>query len=215
MSSGKNIMLSPVKMLRTELRTIASFWLKHYYKATHNSMRDNPSFANYKIGQYSYGSAEILYASDGAKLAIGGFCSISENVIILLGGEHRIDWMTSFPFTAFFKEALQYKEDGHRTKGDVTIGNDVWIGRNVMILSGVTIGDGCVIGAGAVVTKSIPPYAIAAGNPAKVIRMRFDEKTIERLLWIKWWNWSIDKVLANLPYLLSNNSEKFININSN
>ena len=114
-------------------------------------------------------------------------------------------------FTALYKEALKYKS-GRRTKGDVTIGNDVWVGRNVMILSGVTIGDGSVIGAGSVVTSDVPPYAIAAGNPARIIRLRFDVKTVERLLQIKWWNWSIEKVLANLPYLLSNDSEKFISI---
>lgn len=204
-------MHSPVKMLKTELRTIASFLLKHYYRANHASMRDNPSFAKYKIGLHSYGVPEIFYGSDGAKLSIGRYCSISENVIILLGGEHRTDWVTTFPFTALYKEALEYKS-GSRTKGDVTVGNDVWVGRNVMILSGVTIGDGSVIGAGSVVTSDVPPYAIAAGNPARIIRLRFDVKPVERLLQIKWWNWSIEKVLANLPYLLSNDSEKFISI---
>ena len=82
--------------------------------------------------------------------------------------------MTTFPFTALFKEAQKFKVR-QGTKGDVIIGNDVWIGRNVIILSGVKIGDGSVIGAGAVVAKEVPPYAIVAGNPAKIVRMRFDD----------------------------------------
>ena len=96
----------------------------------------------------------------------------------------------------------------------MTIGNDVWIGRNVIIISGVKIGDGSVIGAGSVVTKDVPPYAIAAGNPAKIVRMRFDEETIKKLLKIEWWNWSLERVLANLPYLLSNDIAEFVKIHA-
>ena len=195
------------------LGILVSLFVKHYYRAKHKYLRDNPFFAKYKIGQYSYGVPEVLHASDGASLSIGKYCSISENVIIFLGGEHRVDWVTSFPFTAFFKEAQKFKSV-RPTKGDVTIGNDVWIGRNVLILSGVKIGDGSVIGAGAVVAKDVPPYAIVAGNPVRIVRMRFDEETIERLLQIEWWNWSLEKVLANLPYLLSNNVVEFVKMHA-
>jgi acetyltransferase-like isoleucine patch superfamily enzyme len=104
---------------------------------------------------------------------------------------HRVDWISTYPFPAFTDKFPEAKgiEQFVTTKGDVTIGNDVWIGQHVTILSGVTIGDGAVIGAHSVVGKSIPPYAIAVGNPARVIRYRFDEKTIEMLLKIQWWNW--------------------------
>jgi acetyltransferase-like isoleucine patch superfamily enzyme len=195
------------------LGIIPFLFVQHYYRAKYKYTKDNPLFAKHKIGQFSYGVPEVLHASDGANLSIGKFCSISENVIILLGGEHRIDWVTSFPFTAFFKEAQKFKEL-QATKGDVTIGNDVWIGRNVMIISGVKIGDGSVIGAGSVVTKDVPPYAIAAGNPARIVRMRFDEETIKKLLKIEWWNWSMERVLANLPYLLSNDVAEFVKIHA-
>jgi len=187
--------------------------LQHYYRVKYKFMRDNPLFAQYEIGQYSYGAPKIIDASEESNLSIGKYCSISENVIILLGGEHRIDWVTTFPFTAFFKEAQKFKVR-HGTKGDVAIGNDVWIGMNVIILSGVKIGDGSVIGAGAVVTKDVPPYAIVAGNPARIIRMRFDEETIERLLQIEWWNWSLERVLATFPHLLSDNVLEFVKMHT-
>ena len=195
------------------LGTLTSLFVKHYYRAKYKYTKGNPLFAKYKIGQYSYGVPEVLHASDGANLSIGKYCSISENVTILLGGEHRLDWVTAFPFTALFKEAQKFKER-QGTKGDVVIGNDVWIGRNVLILSGVTIGDGSVIGAGAVVTKDVPPYAIVAGNPAKIVRMRFADEIIERLLEIEWWNWSFERVLANMPYLLSNNILEFVEMHT-
>lgn len=88
------------------------------------------------------------------------------------------------------------------------IGNDVWIGYGVTILGGVKIGNGAVIGASAVVAKDIPPYAIAVGNPARVVKYRFDEETIRKLLAVKWWNWSLEKIADNFP--LMNDPEKFL-----
>ena len=143
-------------------------------------------------------------------LKIGKFCSIANDVQIFLGGNHRIDWITTYPFSVLnsWPEAKDIK--GHPcTKGDVIIGNDVWIGRKTLILSGVTIGDGAIVGARSVVTKDVAPYSIVAGNPAKLIRKRFDEKTIEKLLEIKWWDWNLEKIKKNLPLLLSNNIEQF------
>ena len=90
------------------------------------------------------------------------------------------------------------------------IGNDVWIGMNAMILSGVKIGDGAVVGAGSVVTKDVEPYAVVAGNPAREIRKRFDDQTISELLKANWWDWDIQKIRENVPYLLSNNVKKFL-----
>lgn len=90
------------------------------------------------------------------------------------------------------------------------IGNDVWIGYGATILSGVRIGDGAIVGANAVVTKDVPPYAIVAGNPAHVIRMRFSPQIISDLLQIQWWNWPFDKIRKNMPLLLSDNITKFI-----
>jgi hypothetical protein len=100
---------------------------------------------------------------------------------------------------------------GHpKSKGDVVIGNDVWIGTEAVIMSGVTIGDGAVIGARAVVAKDVPPYSIAVGNPARVVKTRFDQKTVNRLLTIKWWDWDEATIEAHMPLLLSGNMELFL-----
>src|SRR5208283_2957437 len=105
------------------------------------------------------------------------FCSIAPNrVTIVLGGQHRPDWVSSYPFNDLFIEFKRFK-GSPVSKGDVIIGNDVWIGLDAVILSGIKIGDGAVIGSNALVTKDVPPYAIVGGNPAKLIRYRFDEET--------------------------------------
>ena len=165
--------------------------------------------SRYAVGAYTYGVPTVYAWGEGAKLVIGKFCSISSNVEIFLGGEHRTDWVTTYPFNIRFRSAKSFK--GHpMTRGAVIIGNDVWIASGVKILSGVTVGDGAVIGAGAVVTSNVPAYAIAAGNPSRIVRYRFDTSIINQLLLIKWWDWSIEKIERNLPLMLSNDIDKFI-----
>ena len=151
------------------------------------------------IGDYTYGCPEIFDWEEGASLRIGKFCSISSNVKIFLGGEHRADWITTYPFSALNKDWPEAsKITGHpRTKGDVIIGNDVWIGYGAVILSGVTIGDGAIIGAMSVVTKNVDSYTIVAGNPAREIKKRFSSNKIRRLMEIKWWNWPIKKIYSS------------------
>lgn len=128
----------------------------------------NRQFPQYDIGKWSYGKLKILARREGASLKIGSFCSFSTEVKIFLGGEHRTDWVTTYPFNKLWKSAKTFT--GHpSTKGDVIIGNDVWVGHAAVILSGVMIGDGAVVGANAVVTKNVPPYGIVAGNPARLI----------------------------------------------
>lgn len=174
----------------------------------------NPKLSMYSIGKFSYGDpAPIVIAPNPqATLSIGSFCSIAQNVTILLGNEHRPDWVTTYPFNMVLDEFREIK--GHpATRGSVTIGNDVWIGMNAFIRDGVSIADGAVIGAFSVVTKNVEPYTIVAGNPARVIRKRFDQETINKLLRIKWWDWSIERIKKNMPLLLSNRTKEFIEQN--
>ena len=126
------------------------------------------------------------------------------------GANHRMDSVTTYPFNIMgngWEKATPKLED-LPLKGDTIIGNDVWIGQNVTILPGVHIGDGAIIGANSVVTKDIPAYHIAGGNPCKIIRKRFNENLINYLEEIKWWNWEEDKIFKNLEILCSNDIEK-------
>jgi acetyltransferase-like isoleucine patch superfamily enzyme len=167
------------------------------------------SYAAYRIGEWSYGDPRVMSWSEGATLEIGRFCSLASGVTIMLGGEHRVDWVTTYPFNVLFAEAQGFS--GHpRTKGDVIIGHDVWIGAEAFILSGVRIGHGAVVAARSVVTKDIAPYSIVAGNPARHIRNRFTQPVVDALLRIEWWNWPISKVMEALPLLLSPDIDGFI-----
>jgi acetyltransferase-like isoleucine patch superfamily enzyme len=174
-------------------------------------LNEDPRLARYAIGEHSYADEELEVVSfgEGSMLHIGKYCSIARGVTILLGGEHRPDWVTTYPFSALRADARHHI--GHpRTKGDVVIGHDVWIGTRSLILSGVSIGDGAVLGAGSVVTKDVAPYAIVAGNPARQVRERFSQAQREALLEIAWWNWPEDKVRDAWPLLLSSAIDEFI-----
>lgn len=168
-----------------------------------------PEYAGYEIGDWTYGSPKVLSFLNGGTLKMGRFCSISVGVTILLGGEHRYDWVTTYPFKVVCREARSFPIH-LRSKGPVVVGNDVWIGHGATLLSGVTIGDGAVIGAGSVVTKSVPAYSIVAGNPARVAKYRFSEEQIEALLDIRWWDWPIEKIREAWPLLLSSDIDAFI-----
>ena len=166
-------------------------------------------FPKYKIGRWSYGDPMIVSYGDGTELEIGSFCSISSRVTILLGGEHRPDWVTTYPFNMFWPNAPRV-QGNPKSKGDVLVGHDVWIGYGTTILSGVSIGTGAVVGAHSLVTHNVPPYAIVAGNPARLIRYRFDESVIKRLLGSQWWKLQ-DVVLEKyLPLLLSARVDDFL-----
>lgn len=159
-------------------------------------------------------------------ILIGRFSSLSWNLKFLMGFNHRYKNVVStyaFARSSFIQEAVAQAENKeilleqakkYRDKRrfhnhhQIIIGNDVWIGRGATIMGGVKIGSGAIIGANATVSKDIPPYAIVAGNPAKIIKYRFDEETIKKFMAVKWWNWSIEKILENAP--LMDNPEKFL-----
>lgn len=158
-----------------------------------------------KLCDYFDGQAP---GSEAGCIAIGRFCSIADNITINLYGAHNYRNVTTSPLMPLCGD---YKKYVKPVKAEnVVIGNDVWIGNDATIMSNVTIGDGAVIGANCVVAKDIPPYAIAVGNPARVIKYRFSEEQIAKLLEISWWNWSHEKIQANIDLLLADDIDRFI-----
>lgn len=188
----------------------------NYYNYTHDRFINiQERYKKYDIGDYTYGTPEICdfsayddIATAPTKLKIGKFCSLSD-VKIILGSEHRQDWVSTYPFNALSQRFRHIK--GHpATRGDINIGNDVWIATGVTVLSGVTIGDGAIVGANSLVQKDIPPYAIAGGVPAKVIRNRFPDHIISKLQKIRWWDLPINVIEDNVELLQSQEVEEFI-----
>lgn len=142
----------------------------------------------------------------GDRLIIGKFCAIGQGVeFIMNGANHRMCSVSTYPFNIMgggWEQFVPAKEE-LPFKGDTVVGNDVWFGQNVTVLPGVHIGDGAIIGANAVVAKDIPPYSVSAGNPCRVLRMRFDEETTAYLLALKWWDWPAEKIFEHLGALTS------------
>ena len=162
------------------------------------------------VGRGTYGDRTIHRFRVNGGLSIGNYCSFADDTHILLGGNHRHDWVTTYPFPARYRDRVGWVEGFATTRGDTVIGSDVWVGRGATILSGVKVGHGAVIGAYALVARDVPPYAIVTGNPARFIRSRFSEDQVRRLLAIAWWDWPEDAVLAAVPRLLSGDIEAFI-----
>jgi len=180
-------------------------FLKNYIK--------NP---NIEVGDYTYYDdfeavsnfeKNVKYHFDfiGDKLIIGKFCMIASGATFIMnGGNHLTEATSAYPF-AIFGGAWQHAMDGksYPSKGNTVIGNDVWIGHDAAIMPGVTIGDGAIIATKSVVTKDVEPYTIVGGNPAKLIKKRFSDDTISKLLELKWWDWDIDKITENVEKLTS------------
>lgn len=132
-----------------------------------------------KIDNYTYGPIDIYtYYAEGEGLIIGKYCSIAKDVKFVLGGNHRTDCAMTYPVRNIFGDV---KENESITQGEIVIEDDVWIGIGAIILSGVHLGQGCVVAAASVVTKSFPQYSIIGGNPAKILKMRFDQTILENL----------------------------------
>ncbi|MBI5885211.1 MAG: CatB-related O-acetyltransferase [Deltaproteobacteria bacterium] len=162
---------------------------------------------NIVVGRYTYGNPLLLTWAEDERITIGAFCSFARETAVLGGGEHRYDWITTSPIRIMFDLPGARKDGIPCSRGETVIGNDVWMGFRSIILSGVTVADGAVIGAGAVVANDVPPYAVVAGNPAKVIKYRFEESVRNDLLSIKWWDWPIEKIIDSVDLLCSNDAD--------
>ena len=165
------------------------------------------------VGKWSYGNPRILRWDYSSKIKIGNFCSLGPDIDFYIGGNHRADWISTsqLPASQFndvFEKAKTIKNFSI-SKGDIEIGHDVWIGGRTTILSGVKIGTGAVIAAGSVVVNDVDPYTITGGNPNRILKKRFKDSTIQKLLETEWWNLSDDKIDILSPYLLSNNFDAF------
>lgn len=177
----------------------------------------------WQVGEYTYASAHqppqdwafhlapYLYDFSPERLIIGKFCQIADEVrIITASANHRYDGVTSYPFAIFGEGPVAGRPSMPEPGPDTVIGHDVWLGQGARVLPGARIGSGCIIGAGAVVAGELPPYAIVAGNPGRVIRMRFPEETIARLLDLAWWNWPINRILSQEAALCGGSLETLL-----
>ncbi|CAH1676241.1 CatB-related O-acetyltransferase [Hyphomicrobiales bacterium] len=164
------------------------------------------------VGLYTYGRPKVRFPESGAKLTIGRYGSIADRTEILLGGNHRLDWATTYPFPSLPRlwPETAHRNDHDTTRGDVVIGHDVWLGSQCMIMSGVRIGHGAVVAARAVVTRDVPPYAIVAGNPARIVRSRFDDSSVAALLESRWWELPRERIAPLLPLLMSDRIADFV-----
>ena len=168
------------------------------------------------LGKYSYVvNPNIVWNVDESNVICGKFSSMGANVTIFLGNGigHDANFITTYPFGQIHKNVFtDVKNNSKNTNGSVKIGNDVWIGQGSTIMSGVTIGDGAIIAANSHVVKSVEPYSIVGGNPAKHIKCRFSPEQIKNLLEIKWWDWSENRINKYMNLMLSNDIDKFIKI---
>ncbi|EGR1072548.1 Vat family streptogramin A O-acetyltransferase, partial [Vibrio cholerae] len=182
-------------------------YLKNYIKSP-----------NIEVGDYTYYDdpngpenfeSNVLYHFPfiGDKLKIGKFCAIAKDVkFIMNGANHSMSGFSTYPFFIFGNgwetSAPQVGELPY--KGDTVIGNDVWLGYESTIMPGITIGDGAIVASKSVVTQDVPPYSIVGGNPAKVLKHRFEPHVADKLLAIAWWDWSAEKITENLKAITHN-----------
>ena len=153
------------------------------------------------LGRYSYCGAEVIdYELKKNIVTIGNFCSVGKNSKFYLanGIGHDKTFISTFPFGILHKDKFNVINNSSNTNGDIIIGNDVWIGENVIIMSGVKIGDGSIIANNSHIIKNIEPYSIIGGNPGYIIRKRFNDEQISKLLEIKWWDWNDEKINDNI-----------------
>ena len=171
------------------------------------------------LEDYASYLAPYLFPLSKDSLIIGKFVQIAHGVrFITSSANHKMSGFSTYPFNTFMMTPQTTSEDitamfeDAQNRGDTVVGNDVWIGMNAVIMPGVKIGDGAIIGANSVVTKNVEPYTVVGGNPATIIKKRFDEQTIDTLLNIKWWDWSIEKIEKNIDVITGNDLDALIGL---
>ncbi len=200
--------------------------MENYFKNEFSSelLCETINHPNISVGAFSYYSGFhhkhsfkhcIRYLDakrkDVDKLIIGKYCSIGSGAVFMMAGNqgHRMDWVSTFPFH-FQANIFKTSQNAYLKAGDTGIGDDVWIGSEAMIMSGITIGSGAVVAARSVVVNDIPPYAVVGGNPAKVLKYRFNEEEITMLLRMKWWNWTESQVKEAMYVICETNIDDLL-----
>ncbi len=191
-------------------------FLKNFVKTSNIFIGDYTYFDDPRNGPEKFEKYNVLYnyALSKVKLVIGKFCAIAAETRFIMTGDHKLDAISTYPFPLFgqgWEGVFSFSDVP--IKGDIIVGNDVWFGYGTLIMGGVNIGDGAIVAAGAVVTKDVPAYSIVAGNPAKVVKMRFDDPTIDRLLQIAWWDWEIEQINRHLSAICHLDVDRLIKAN--
>ncbi|CAM5286016.1 acetyltransferase [Kitasatospora aureofaciens] len=174
-----------------------------------------------EVGEYSYyddpedptafETRNVLYHYGPERLVIGRFCAFAQGVrFVMNGANHRMDGPSTFPFPIMGGAWAEHFDllSGLPGRGDTVVGHDVWLGYRTTVMPGVRIGNGAIVAAGSVVTSDIPDYAIAGGNPAKVVRMRYEEDEVARLLAVAWWDWPVEHLTRHLRTVMSGSVEE-------
>ncbi|WP_432821422.1 CatB-related O-acetyltransferase [Trichloromonas sp.] len=174
---------------------------------SHVAIYNGCRLSNVVVDKYSYFAMGSLVSM----ASFGRFCSVGP--YLLCGyGNHPTNFVSTSPifFSTLRQCGVSFTDEGHfEEREKVEVGNDVWIGAKVFIRDGITVGDGAIIAAGSIVVKDVPDYAIVGGAPAKIIRYRFDEETINKFLKVQWWNWSEEKLRVAQPYFITEDLSGF------
>ena len=187
------------KLLKRTLK-LAFFKVKWRKNNSHNftgaeNVFDTNTVA---VGNYTYGRIKVLNDLSNVRLEIGSFCSIAEGVTFVLGNDHPVNRVSTYPFEHMI---INSSKSDAMSKGDITVDDDVWIGFRSTILSGVHIGQGAIVAAGSVVTKDVPPYAIVGGVPAKVLKYRFEQEIVDELMTVDYSKLSDEMVEQHIDEL--------------
>lgn len=185
--------------------------LRSRYRERRTELRRLERAGRVDVGHATYGDPRIYhYAGDETRLTIGSYVSIARDVTFVLGGNHRIDTVTTFPLRRRLRLPGAESDGQPWSKGDIVVGADVWIGVGALIVSGVCIGDGAVVAAGSIVVSDVAPYSVVAGCPAREVKKRFTDRQRDQLLAIAWWDWPPEIVAERSAEITSDDVGAFI-----